>query len=77
MDSCRVCRLCGAGVPSQELSLFSNTGVKQKWCDWIGEVLGVTLSTCRGDGGSEFMCCRCARRLESIEKAIEGPQIVQ
>ena len=70
MDSCRVCRLCAAECPPKSyISLFSNAGVKQKWCDRFSEVLGVTVS--RGDGGSDFMCCRCARRLESIEKAFE------
>ena len=70
MAATKLCRLCEAELSTRGyVSLFSNCGEKQQWSSRIYNLLETTV--CQGDGGSDYMCCKCQRRIEHLEKAAE------
>ena len=67
-SSTRVCRLCRDLVASNRaVSLFSATGIQQRWASRIESLLDVPVSSC--DGVSGYICQKCKIRLVSLEKA--------
>ena len=49
------------------VSLFSATGIQQRWASRIESLLDVPVSNC--DGLSGYICQKCKIRLVSLEKA--------
>ena len=65
-----LCRLCRVVVPTnRSISLFSHRGVQQRLPTRIASLLDVTIA--RDDGLPQYICEKCKRRLESLEKAAE------
>ena len=64
----RVCRLCKAvHKVHRTVSLFSKSGIRQKWASRICALLEVPVDI--QDGLPEHICDNCRNRVVSLEKA--------
>ena len=65
-----LCRLCRVVVPiNRSISLLSHRGVQQRLPTSIANLLDVTIA--RDDGLRQYICEKCKRQLESLEKVAE------
>ena len=65
-----LCRLCNSSSPRDcILSLFSQTAMKQRLPGRITDLLDVPVSP--KDGLPGYICRKCKRKLERLEKAAE------
>ena len=70
MSRQHTCRLCQATVADNRVvSLFSPGRLQRQWASRITDLLGVSVR--QHDSLSHYICRKCTRRIEGLERAME------